>query len=138
MSKINTIITPVLAAGSTASPYFYQVNISTKLCTCSCAEQTPVFNPTFSLVNVANVGTGQYMATIHVEGVISYIPCNGTTCCTKSQVISQSFSLPIANATAPTSVSIASGTTVNSIVVNACKSCGRNFVSETPLTITVV
>lgn len=136
MNKVSAaIITPVLAAGSVASPYFVQVNITQKLCYLTCAETTPVFAPQFSLRSVAQVGTGQYVATIHVEGIVSYLPCNGS-CCTKQQPISQDFTIPIASATAPT-VTIAQGTSVNAVVATACKPCTRTFVSETPLTITV-
>lgn len=129
------IITPVLAAGSVASPYFVEVNITQKLCHLTCVETTPVFAPQFSLRSVAQVGTGQYVATIHVEGIVSYIPCNGS-CCTKQQPISQDFTIPIASAAAPT-VTIAQGASVNTIVATACKPCSRTFVSETPITITV-
>ena len=64
------VITPVLAAGAVSSPYFVAVNISQRLCTPTCAGSTPVFDPKFSLKSVAQVGTDQYMATIHVEGII--------------------------------------------------------------------
>lgn len=129
------IITPVLGAGSVASPYFWQVNITQKLCHLTCAETTPVFAPQFSLRSVTQVGTGQYVATIHIEGIISYLPCNGS-CCAKQQPISQDFTIPIASATAPT-VTIAQGTSVNAAIAAPCKTCTRTFVSETPLTITV-
>lgn len=129
-------ITPVLAAGSTTSPYFFQVNISQRLCNKTCAENTPVFAPQFSLRSLAMVGTGQYVATIHVEGIISYVPCNGGCDCTKQQPLSQDFTIPIASATAPT-VTIAQGASVNSIAATSCKPCSRSFVSETPLTVTV-
>jgi hypothetical protein len=136
MNKVSAaIITPVLAAGSVASPYFVQVNITQKLCYLTCAETTPVFAPQFSLRSVAQVGTGQYVATIHIEGIVSYLPCNGS-CCTKQQPISQDFTIPIASATAPT-ITIAQGKSVNAVIATACKSCTRTFVSETPLTITV-
>jgi hypothetical protein len=136
MNKVSAaIITPVLAAGSVASPYFVQVNITQKLCYLTCAETTPVFAPQFSLRSVAQVGTGQYVATIHIEGIVSYLPCNGS-CCTKQQPISQDFTIPIASATAPT-ITIAQGTSVNAVVATACKPCTRTFVSETPLTVTV-
>lgn len=131
------IITPVLAAGSTTSPYFFQVNISQRLCEKTCAETTPVFAPRFSLRSLATVGTGQYVATIHVEGIISYVPCNGGCNCTKQQPLSQDFTIPIASATAPTAVTIAQGASVNSIAATSCKPCSRAFVSETPLTVTV-
>ena len=71
------VITPVLAAGSVASPYFYEVNITQRLCYPTCADNTPVFNPQFSLKSLSQVGTGRYVATVHVEGIISYVPCNG-------------------------------------------------------------
>lgn len=129
-------ITATLAAGSVASPYQYLINITQKLCKPSCVEQTPVFAPVFSLVGITQVGVGQLLATIHVEGVISYIPCDGNVCCTKSQLISQDFTIPIA-AAAVTTVTLAKGTTINTIAGAPCKKCSRNFVSESPLVVTV-
>ena len=137
-NKINSaVITPVLAAGSVTSPYYFQVNISQRLCWPACADLTPVFKPAFSLEGVSQVGTGEYMATVKVEGVISYVPCGQGECCTKSQLISQTFSIPLASATTPTSVTLSQGTSINAVNVNACQSCGRSFVSETPLVVTV-
>lgn len=129
-------ITATLAAGSVASPYQYLINITQKLCKPSCVEQTPVFAPVFSLVGITQVGVGQFLATIHVEGVISYVPCDGNVCCTKSQLISQDFTIPIA-ATTVTTVTLAKGTTINTIAGAPCKKCSRNFVSESPLVATV-
>ena len=76
------------------------------------------------------------MATIHVEGIISYVPCNGGCGCTKTQPVSQDFTVPIASATEPT-VTIVQGAAVNSIAATGCQRCSRMFVSETPLTVTV-
>lgn len=129
-------ITATLAAGSVASPYQYLINITQKLCKPSCVEQTPVFAPAFSLVGITQVGVGQFLATIHVEGVISYVPCDGDVCCTKSQLISQDFTIPIAAATV-TTVTLAKGATINTIAGAPCKKCSRNFVSESPLVVTV-
>ena len=131
------VITPVLAAGSVASPYFVQVNISQRLCRKACVNLPPVFNPVFSLVDYAAVGTGQYVATVKVEGIIAYTPCDTNGCCDKTQVLSQDFTVPFASATAPTSVTVTAGTTVNAISAGPCQNCSRNFVSETPLTLTV-
>lgn len=137
MNKLQApVITPVLAAGSTVSPYYYQLNITQRLCFPTCSDNTPVFSPQFSLVGVAQVGTGQYAATIRVQGIVSYVPCNGG-CCTKQQPISGTFTIPIASATAPTAVTITAGATVNTIATAACQKCSRTFVSETPLSITV-
>lgn len=137
-NKINSaVITPVLAAGSVASPYYFQVNISQRLCWPACADQTPVFNPSFSLESVSQVGSGEYVATIKVEGVISYVPCGQNVCCTKSQLVSQTFTIPIASATAPANVTLSQGVSINNVSVGACQSCGRSFVSETPLVVTV-
>lgn len=141
MSDCNKIqaalITPVLAAGSVASPYFVEVNISQRLCFKTCVSNTPVFAPKFSMKSLANVGTNQYVATIHVEGIISYVPCNGGCDCTKQQPLSQDFTIPIYSATAPTSVTVEAGNTVNAIAATGCQKCGRTFVSETPLTLIV-
>lgn len=130
-------ITPVLAAGSVASPYFIQVNISQRLCTQVCADSVPVFAPSFSLRGYSQVGTGQYVATIHVEGIISYDPCGSSGCCSRQQNISQDFTVPFASTAAPTSVTIAAGVSVNAISATACQRCSRDFVSETPITLTV-
>ena len=130
-------ITPTLGLGSVDSPYFVQVNISQRLCSPACDSQTPVFAPTFSLVGYSEVGAGQYVATIKVEGIISYMPCGGNVCATRTQVLSQTFTVPFASATAPTSVTIASGVSVNAVVTSACQSCSRDFESATPITITV-
>lgn len=129
------VITATLAAGDAASPYFYQVNISQRLCYKTCADVTPVFNPRFSLVSLDNVGTSQYVATINVQGIISYVPCNGG-CCTKQQPINQNFTVPIFSTAALTTVTVTSGNVVNSVAAQPCQNCSRAFVSETPLTLT--
>lgn len=134
---ISAVITPVLAAGSTTSPYYVQVNISQRLCHSSCVDSTPSFFPTFSVLSTANVGTNQYVVTIHVEGVVVYIPCDGNSCCTKTQLISQNFTIPVSATTAPTSVTVSSGTPVNTIAGASCQRCSRQFVNETPITLTV-
>lgn len=131
------VITPVLAAGSVASPYFVQVNISQRLCKKACVNKPPVFAPVFSLVDYVPVGTGRYVATVKVEGVVSYTPCETSGCCDKMQVISQEFTIPFASATPPTSVTITQGVSVNAISVTDCQDCSRAFVSETPVILTV-
>ena len=137
MKQNPATITATLAAGSAASPYFVIANISQRLCSPTCVDETPVFNPSYSYKGISEVGTGQYVVTVHVEGVIAYIPCGRSSCCTRSQLISQDFTIPLATDTAPTSVTVEAGTTVNSIAQVGCQSCSRDFVSETPLTITV-
>ena len=137
MKQNPATITAILGLGSAESPYFVQVNISQRLCSPTCVGQTPVFNPSFSYKSIAEVGTGQYVVTIHVEGLISYVPCGSNTCGTRSQLISQDFTLPLASATAPTSVTIVAGASVNSVEQTGCQDCSKNFVSESPLTITV-
>lgn len=130
-------ITPVIALGSTASPYFVQVNISQKLCFQTCVNETPVFNPRFNLVSVANVGTNQFMATIHVEGIISYIPCNGGCACAKQQPLSQNFTIPFTTEAPSPVVTISAGEATNTMAITGCRTCGKNFVSECPITITI-
>lgn len=138
MTKQNSaIITATLAAGSVTSPYFIEVNLSQRLCSPTCVDRTPVFNPAYSFVSISNVGDSQYVVNLHVEGVIAYIPCGGNSCNTRTQLVSQDFTIPLFSATEPTSVSVAAGTTVNKIVQVGCQNCSRDFVSETPITITV-
>ena len=126
-------ITATLALGSTATAPYYDVNITQQLCTPACVDETPVFAPTFSVKSIANVGTSQY----HVEGVINYIPCNCGTCCTRSQVVSQDFTIPVYSATAINSVTPAIGVIQNGIAKIACCSCSKTFVSDVPLTLTI-
>ena len=132
-----SVITPVLALGSSASPYFVQVQIGQRLCFPTCADNTPVFAPQFSVKSVAQVASTQFVVTLHVEGIISYVQCNGGCNCTKQQPVSQDFTLPISSTSASPVVTITQGATVNAIATVGCQTCSRNLVSETPLTITV-
>lgn len=129
------VITATLAAGSSASPYYAQVNISQRLCFKTCVDNVPVFAPQFSVVSFDSVGTNQYVLTLQVQGIISYVPCGGG-CCTKQQPISQQFTIPIYSTTALSGATVAAGNVVNSVAASGCQNCSRAFVSETPLTIT--
>lgn len=131
------VITPVLALGSVASPYFVQVQIAQRLCYKTCVDNTPVFNPRFSVKSVALVAPTQYVATIHVEGIISYVQCNGGCGCTKQQPLSQDFTIPISKTGTAPVVNINQGASVNAVASVGCQTCGRSFLGETPLTITV-
>lgn len=137
MKTNSAIITPVLSAGSVASPYQFAINIMQRLCFAGCVGQSPVFNPTFQVLGISQLSTGLYAATILMQGTIQYVPCGQSTCCTKSQLISQEFTLPIASATAPTAVTLLAGTPVNTIVGEPCQQCSRQFVSDIPLQVTV-
>lgn len=53
-----------------------------------------------------------------------------------SEFIGKDFTIPIA-ATTVTTVTLAKGTTINTIAGAPCKKCSRNFVSESPLVVTV-
>lgn len=133
--KAALFVAATLGAGSTASPYFYQVGIALELCQSVCADNVPVFNPVFSLVGVKEVGTGQYVATLHVEGVVSYVPCCGG-CRSEQMVVSEDFTIPIAATALPT-VTITQGVTVNSLETGACQDCTKQFRSATPLSVAV-
>lgn len=137
MCKQNSAnVTFTLGAGSTASPFFGMVNLSQRLCSPVCNNNVPLFTPTFNLEGYSSVGSGQYVATITMEGVINYSP-SGNDCCARMMIVKQSFTVPFTSATAPTSVTITAGTTVNAVNTAACQSISRDFVSETPITITV-
>lgn len=138
LNKIQpAVITPVLALGSVASPYFVQVQIAQRLCFATCVESVPVFAPRFSVKSVVQVAPTQYVATVHVEGIISYVPCRGGCCCTKQQPLSQDFTIPISKTGTAPVVTITQGASVNVVSASGCASCSRSFLSETPLTITV-
>jgi hypothetical protein len=137
MNKIQpALITFIPALGSTASPYAGMVKIDQRLCFNCCADSTPVFAPQFSVKSIAPAGTNLYVATIHAEGIISYVPCNGGCCCTKTQPLSGDVEVLISSETVPT-VTIAPGASINALAVTACQPCSRTFTSATPLTITV-
>lgn len=132
-----TKITATLAAGSTAIPFYYEVEIAHELCCKTCAESAPVFTPAFSAGEIKTVGTDQYLININVQGVVTYNPC-GNVCTAKSEAISESFAIPYYATTAPTSVEVTQGATVNAIDTDPCKTCGKALVSTTPLSITIV
>lgn len=131
------VITPVLALGSVASPYFVQVQIAQRLCYPTCVDNVPVFNPRFSVKSVAQVAPTQYVATLHVEGIVSYVQCHGGCNCTKQQPVSQAFTIPISKVGTAPVLTLTQGASVNAVAAVGCASRGRNFISETPLTITV-
>lgn len=139
MNKRTTpaIITATLAVGATTAAPYYDINITQQLCTPACVDETPVFAPKFSIKSIANVGTSQYIVVAHVEGVVSYIPCNCGSCCTRSQVISQDFTIPVFSATAISAVTATVGTAQNGIARISCCDCSRTFVSDCPLTLTI-
>lgn len=130
----NITVTPML--GSTASPYEVLVNITQRLCFPCCVGTPPVFDPRFSVLGVSQVGKGQYVATLHVEGVICYTPLGGGCGCTKMQPLSQNFTVPI-SADAVPDVTIDDGPSINTLSVTACQQASRTFVSETPVSINV-
>ena len=129
------LITFVPALGSTASPYAGMIKIDQRLCYKCCADSTPVFTPQFSKKNIAQAGTNLYAVTIHVEGIISYVPCGGG-CCSKTQQVSGDVEVLISSATVP-NVTITPGASINALAATACQQCTRTFTSATPLTITV-
>lgn len=135
----SAIITPVLAAGSTTNPYLYSINITQRLCSPACADNPPVFVPQFAVTSISSLGSNMYMANVRVQGLISYVPCGKTSCCAKTQPLSQTFSIPFVSETTPSSVEVTiAGPVVNEISVSSCQSCSRTFVSETPLSVNVV
>jgi len=137
MNKIQpALITFTPALGSTASPYSGLCSINQRLCFPSCADTTPVFSPQFSVKGVSMVGTNLYAVTVHVEGIISYVPCNGGCCCTKQQPLSDDFYVYISSETAPT-VTMVAGASINALSATACQPCSRAFMCDTPLTFTV-
>lgn len=131
------VISVTLAAGSTASPYTFRANITQRLCKKTCLTDTPVFQPRFTLLGYAQAGAGQYSARVHVEGTIVYNPCGTDGCCAQQMIVSQDFTIPFVSATAPTSVTLSQGDAFNAMAANGCERCGRTFVSETFLTLTV-
>lgn len=135
--SIPAIITATLAAGASAAAPYYDVNVTQQLCAPACVDETPVFVPQFSVKSIANVGASQYIIVMHVEGVVNFVPCNCGTCCTRSQVISQDFTIPVFSATAVNSVNVTVGTVQNGIARISCCNCSKTFVSDCPVTLTI-
>lgn len=135
MKKYIPSITTQLAAGSAASPYFIVATMRLGLCRETCADNPPVFNPSVAVVSTSEVGTGQYLVTLSMQGVVSYTPCGA---CSASAVnINETFTVAVAADAAPTSVTVASATTQNTIEHQPCQQCGSILVSLTPLTLTI-
>lgn len=141
MNNSNTIppiITLTMGAGKTSSPYFYDMNLTQKLCKKACADEVPIFDPSFTYLGVMGVGTNQYIASFRVDGVIYYTPCGCNSCATTAQKVSQEFTIPIYSTTDISNVAITiSSQAVNVIAKNPCEQCSSTFVSEIPLTVTV-
>lgn len=137
MNPLQPTITATLAAGSVASPFLLDVNITQPLCEAVCAEAPVIFTPTISVVEWAAVADGLYMVTLRAEGLISYTPCTGGVCCTRSQLCEGAFTLPVYAAKAPTAITITQGTTINAATADPCRRCTRLLVSETPITLTL-
>lgn len=134
---IPAVIHATLAAGSPATAPYYDINITQQLCMCACADEKPVFSPKFTILSVENVGTGQNLINIHVEGVVHYIPCGYGSCCTKQQIISQDFAVPVYSAAAISGATLTVGDSQNYIAKTACANCSKTFVSDTPVKITI-
>lgn len=135
---IPALIHATIAVGSSASLAYYDVNITQQLCQCACVDEKPVFAPKFSILSIENVGTKQYLINIHVEGVVNYIPCGCSSCATRSQIISQDFAVPVYSSTAITGATIGVGEPQNYIAKYACANCSKTFVSDTPITLTLI
>ena len=137
----NRVTSPIISVtpslGSTTSPYQLQVTISQRLCFKICAQNTPVFIPSFDVLGITNVGGTQYMVQVRVQGAINYIRCGCGCEGSMSQPLNAVFSIPVTSATAPTSVTIEKGNTVNDIAVTDCQTCSRQFVSDNFITLTV-
>ena len=69
--------------------------------------------------------------------MVNYIPCNCGSCYTRSQVVSQDFTIPVFSASAINSVEIAVGTVQNGIARISCCNCSKTFVSDCPVTLTL-
>ena len=137
----NRIAAPIISVtpslGSTASPYQLQVTINQRLCAKVCSQNVPVFQPTFTVLRTTNVGGTQYMVDVQVEGAINYVKCGCGCCGAMSQPLNATFSIPVTAATAPTAVTIEKGTTANAVQTSNCQMCGRTFISDNFLTLTV-
>lgn len=135
---IPAVIHATLAVGATTTAPYFDVNITQQLCVCACADERPVFNPQFSVLSIEPVGTSQYLVNLHVEGVVNYIPCGCGSCATRQQIISQDFSVPVFSAATVTGATITAGASLNYIAKSACANCSNTFVSDTPITLTIV
>lgn len=126
-----------IGAGSTNSPYYFDIKITKQLC--AKTSQPPVFVPVFSVVTFRNVGTNQYEAIVNVQGVVTFTPCG--QCCAKAQGVNETFVIPIYSVAAPTTITAVGGTPTNIIIPTGgcgkCSLCGNTLVCNVPLTVTV-
>jgi hypothetical protein len=132
------IITVTPALGSTASPFLLEVQVVQRLCFSACKEQVPTFAPEFNVLSVASVGGSMYVATCQCQGAINYIRCGGGCLCTAAQPVNTTFTIPFYSATAPTSLpTLTKVSTANAVETQSCKVCGKDFVSDNFLTLTI-
>jgi len=132
-----TSISTTLAAGSTASPFYYDVVITKQLCSKTCASKSPIFNPTFSLVSSTLVGTNQYELVVNVQGTVTYTPCGSCECNAKSQVVNENFVLPLYSTNAPSAISVSGVPVLTKVQTIGCSNCGNVMVSDCALTLNV-
>ena len=135
MKKNIPSITTQLAAGSTTSPYFLTATMRLALCRDTCADTPPVFTPSISVVSINDVGTGQYLLTLNMQGVVSYTPCGA--CQAVAVNVNETFTVAVASDATPTSATVSTSTTINTIEHQPCHQCGSTLVSVTPLTLTI-
>lgn len=77
------------------------------------------------------------MVQVRVQGAINYAKCGCGCCGTMSQPLNAVFSIPVTSVTAPKTVVITKGNTVNGVETSNCQVCGRQFVSDSFVTLTV-
>lgn len=132
--KNKAVINVTLAAGSSASPYYFLVGLRKHLNRNACMRQMPAFSPQVRLVSYRSIGVGQYEALVNVQGVIGYRrPCG----CSSVEVINQNFVVPFYVAAAPESVTVEGGDVTNVLLPNGCGNVSRVFASEFPVTLTI-
>lgn len=133
--KKSAIITATLAAGSSASPYSYDIVVHQQFCQKTCVSRVPVFAPQITVERILPVGTNQYELVLNVQGTIAYTPCHA---CESAVVpVNQYIKVPVFSATAIESATIVQSPVQNSMVRNGCKPCSSRFESRIPISITL-
>ncbi len=133
--KHSAIITATVAAGSTATAVYVDVDIQQQFCKKTCVASVPVFAPVFTVAEIKPVGTSMYELIVNVQGSISYNACH--ECGATVVPVNQNFVVPVYSVAAIESATIVPGIISNSMIRNGCRPCSSRFDSKSPLTITL-
>lgn len=97
-------VTPVSIAAAAQS---YTAELTEKLCQPYCVNASiqPIVDVTYSIDQQELVGTVLYVI-VKAQGTVEYVPKCGSSCCPKTKIFTEYFTVSFAGATAASSATI--------------------------------